>query len=115
MRLFEETKILGIAVKNDYGKVGEETNIIDKNGNKLKVGDIVKFSYSEKKQTFYSTTVVAYNEDDNKFFLMGIESEINFDGSYSERIIIEKIFDGDKIADKSAFILGENVFWYEEE
>ena len=79
--LFTNTKL---------GVVGEETNIVDKNGNKLHIGDIVTSAqlYEPREDgTFtytYSQCVIVKPEDFTKAFLMGLEDSFNEDGTYDE-------------------------------
>ena len=110
--------ILRTMLKENYGTVGEETNIVDKNGNKLHVGDIVNFiktfTFGEKTPThIYCQSVVVKSEELTKAFLMGWEQGFNEDGTYEDDLELELVKSYKDISVGSGYLIAETIFLYE--
>lgn len=69
----------------EFGTIGEETPIKDKNGVQLKVGDLV---FGKVGSSF---CCVPIEKCDGKYFAHGLECLFNDDGSYSNCLQIEKV------------------------
>lgn len=72
-------------VQKEYGTIGEETPIKDKNGVQLKVGDLVLIKIGSY---FFCLPI---EKCDGKYFAYGLERRFNDDGSYSNCLQIEKV------------------------
>lgn len=109
--LFTNTKL---------GVVGEETNIVDKNGNKLHVGDIVNFvqtfAFEENKTPthIYCQSVVVKSEELTKAFLMGLEQGFNEDGTYEDGLELELVKSYKDISIGSGYMSTPVIILYEE-
>lgn len=77
-------KIEKVAQK-EYGTIGEETPIKDKNGVQLKVGDLVL----GKIGSIFGYVPIVKQKD--KYFAHGFGVYFNADGSYSSEVQIEKV------------------------
>lgn len=77
-------KIEKVAQK-EYGTIGEETPIKDKNGVQLKVGDLVL----GKIGSIFGYVPIVKQKD--KYFAHGFGVYFNADGSYSNCLQIEKV------------------------
>lgn len=69
----------------EFGTIGEETPIKDKNGVQLKVGDLV---LGKLGSSFFYAPIL---KDEGKYFAHGFEPCFNVDGSYSSDLQIEKV------------------------
>lgn len=114
-----KTILRTMLLKENYGTVGEETNIVDKNGNKLHVGDIVNFvqtfAFEENKTPthIYCQSVVVKSEELTKAFLMGLEQGFNEDGTYEDGLELELVKSYKDISVGSGYLVAETIFLYE--
>ena len=76
------------------GTVGEQTNLIDTNGDKLYIGDVVRV-ISNMGQNCLSTVV----KENNKFYVMGLKC-IDIEKSKDFKIYKEKSYASMKVGDK---------------
>ena len=106
-----------IYTERGLGTVGEETKIVDKNGNKLHVGDIVNFASfhgSRKNGTLvYSQSVIVKPNSFNKAFLMGLEIVFNEDGTYKDDLELELAKSYKDISVGSGYMFSKTIFLYE--
>ena len=115
MKIILRTMLL----KENYGIVGEETNIVDKNGNKLHIGDIVNFVQTfafEGNKTpthIYCQSIVVKSEEHTKAFLMGLELGFNEDGTYEDGLELELAKSYKDIPIGSGYLVAETIFLYE--
>ena len=105
--------------KRGFGTVGEETNIVDKNGNKLHIGDIVNFaSYHGPRENgthvyTYCQSIVIKPENFTKAFLMGLEIVFNEDGTYEDDLELELAKSYKDISVGSGYMFSTTIFLYE--
>lgn len=104
--------------KRVFGTVGEETNIVDKNGNKLHVGDIVNFaSFHGPRENgtlvyTYCQSIIVKPNRFNKAFLMGLEQGFNEDGTYEDDLELELAKSYKDISVGSGYLVAETIFLY---
>lgn len=99
-------------VEENYGTIGEETLIKDKNGESLKIGDLVHMEAHKKEGTQHVIMPVVKNE--NKTFVMGIADRFKEDGTY-ENTTITKIKDHSEIATGDYVEVNKTIVEYCEE
>lgn len=108
-----------IYMKRGFGTVGEETKIVDKNGNKLHVGDIVNFTSfhgpreNETLVCNYCQSVIVKPNSFNKAFLMGLEIVFNEDGTYKDDVELELAKSYKDISVGSGYMFSTTIFLYE--
>ena len=115
MKLVEKIKFFGDFIQKERGEIGAVTKIVDKNGVKLKNGDVVKIQYSGEGLMFFFFSIVFYNEDKDKYSIMGIDKKINSNGSYSKNLTIEQIFDSKEFNNETIFVYDDSLFTVEED
>ena len=114
-----KTILRTMILEENYGIVGEETNIVDKNGNKLHVGDIVNFvktfTFGEETPKYvYCQSVIVKLEDFTKAFLMGLERSFNEDGTYEDGLKLELVKSYKDISVGSGYMFSPTILLYEE-
>ena len=108
-----------IFTKRGFGTVGEETKIVDKNGNKLHVGDIVNFaSFHGPRENgtlvyTYCQSVIVKPNSFNKAFLMGLEIAFNEDGTYEDDLELELAKSYKDISVGSGYMFSTTTLLYE--
>ena len=83
-----------------YGYVGEKTNMVDVYGEPIFVGDVVKIT--SKAFGTFNKSMAVYDEEEDKYFIMGIKSRCAEDGVITgwdvEKIIDHSNIEHSKIA-----------------
>lgn len=115
-----KTILRSMILEKNYGTVGKETNIVDKNGNKLHVGDIVnvvqtlEIGEDETPTHIYCQSVIVKPGNFTKAFLIGLERGFNEDGTYRDGLILELAKSYKDISAGSGYMFSQTIIFYEE-